>query len=118
MGYHFSWNGLVLANSIAADMNDDCEVHGELVVGLDGTGSGFRIRNGGTVRFNSCYVVDAGRELAHLEPLAGTWWGGDPTTAVGHSPGCESRRPLAAHSYRGGILSPIAPPRRRPGWRS
>lgn len=71
----FEWDGLILADEMWSNTNDQgFEIRGGLVVGLDASGDGFAIRNGGDIRFHSCNAVAAGRGLAHLEPLAGTWW--------------------------------------------
>lgn len=71
----FTWNGLILADEMQMNTNNwTGRIRGALVVGLDGSGQPFRIRDGGQIEFWSCNVIDAGRGLAHLDPLAGTWW--------------------------------------------
>lgn len=74
LGTRFQWDGLILADRIDSDIEEEFRVRGSLVVGLDGSGAPFAIRDAGEIRFHSCNVVDAGLGLAHMEPLEGTWW--------------------------------------------
>lgn len=71
----FAWDGIVLASQLQSPVIDeDFTIRGTLVVGLDGSGDPVSIEDNGEILFNSCYVARAGAGLAHLVPLAGTWW--------------------------------------------
>ncbi|MFP3947230.1 MAG: hypothetical protein ACLFWG_00740 [Longimicrobiales bacterium] len=71
----FEWDGIVIAHDI--DQVNDGEqwtVRGMLVVGMDGSGDAITFEDDIEIKFHSCNVARAGAGLAHLVPLAGTWW--------------------------------------------
>jgi len=68
------WNGIVLAG----DLQDVgpwgyFTLEGALVAGQGAAMSNWDMRNG-NIDYHSCYVSWAGLSLAHLSPLANSWW--------------------------------------------
>ncbi len=71
----FEWDGIILANDMLNVTDDrNFDVQGLVVPGMDGVGEAFDYRWDGTIRYHSCNVLEAGKFLAHLEPVEGTWW--------------------------------------------
>lgn len=71
----FAWDGIILANDMLNVTEDrSFQVHGLVVPGMDGVGEEFDYRAGGEIQYHSCNVLAAGKTLAHLEPVEGTWW--------------------------------------------
>lgn len=71
----FSWDGIILANDMTNYTNGaDFTVRGLLAVGMDGVGQLMEYTGSGQVYFHSCNVLAAGRKIAQLEPMDGTWW--------------------------------------------
>ena len=71
----FEWDGIILSENFG-DLGaiNVVEIRGLVVTGLRSGNDQLFLMDGGSILFHSCNVLDAGRKLAHLEPLAGTWW--------------------------------------------
>ncbi|NIP58118.1 MAG: hypothetical protein GWM92_07735 [Gemmatimonadetes bacterium] len=71
----FTWDGIILANDMTnVTTNENFLIRGLLAVGMDGVGEPVTYRGEGEAYFHSCNVLAAGRKIAQLEPMAGTWW--------------------------------------------
>lgn len=80
----FNWDGIVLAGELDPPTGNTNRpwglaentftINGILVAGLNGDTRGqVRIREPAVIRYHFCEALEAGRALAHLEPLDGTW---------------------------------------------
>lgn len=71
----FTWDGIILANDMTnTTTGADFRIDGLLAVGMDGVGEPVTYQASGQIYFHSCNVLAAGRRIAQLEPLGGTWW--------------------------------------------
>ena len=69
----FQWNGILLAGHVV-DTPNDYTIDGLVVGGLDGNGTATAYNNFTHIRYNRCYVFQAGKRLSRFEPVGGTWW--------------------------------------------
>lgn len=74
---NFSWDGIILAGDFRGPTGPPGQrrfnINGILAVGLSGGTNQIQIRSPSEILYHFCWVLEAGRALAHLEPLDGTW---------------------------------------------
>lgn len=71
----FQWDGIILAGENEAQNSDQSfQVRGTFVGGLEEGEPSIQWSGSGSFRYHACNVLEAGRELAHLEPYETTWW--------------------------------------------
>ena len=72
--HNFSWEGLVLVGSMTPVIDDDFEIDGMLVAGLDGTTLGTWYFDDHEIHYDRCKAFKAGKRLSHFEAVGSTWW--------------------------------------------
>lgn len=72
----WQWEGIILAESIEIRNNAAASIQGSLLSGFDGTqlGIGSNGLKNIQIRYNSCLVSAASRDMATFEPVPNTWW--------------------------------------------
>ena len=70
---NYSWEGVILAGYFDTP-NNQFNVEGLVVSGLDGLGGYTDVRSNSSIRYDRCIAFKAGKRLSHFQPLGSTWW--------------------------------------------
>ena len=70
----FSWDGIILAGSVADLTYKSFTIYGMLIAGLDGTDSSVTWRGFPYIYYDACNAVDASNSVAYFEAVDGSWW--------------------------------------------